>query len=619
MTAKEKTFLVDTSVVIEGMLTKLISEKKVSGTIIIHKAVIGEIEHQANFGRETGFRGLEELTRLNELAAKGAIAIEYVGQRPSESQIKRARSGEIDAMIRDAAWERKATLVTGDVVQGKTAKAMGMEVMVLREDKKVDKRLGIEDYFDEHTMSIHLKEGVEPYVKKGKPGEFEFIAASSDILEKARMKDLIDEIILKTHFFDDTFIEIDRKYSTIVQYADIRIVITRPPFSDGLEITAVRPLVQLELTDYKLDPAIVERFEQKAEGILIAGSPGSGKTTFARGLAEFYEGKGKIVKTVESPRDLDLKPAITQYSKNFGTSSEIHDILLLSRPDYTIFDEVRDTKDFSLYSDLRLSGIGMVGVLHSTTPIDAIQRFIGRIELGVIPSVLDTVVFVQGGQIHQVLELVMTVKVPSGMIEADLARPVVEVRDFVTKTLLYELYTYGEQTVVVPVKKQQKTGITKMVETNIAQKVRQNLPKNSFADVELVGNNAVIVKTDSAGAKRIIGREGQNVKQLEKELGVRIDVRTDRDNHEKGEQTEETPNAPRGAQVKYGMHDDKNYYYFELKKSAKGRNVSFYADDAFIFDAVVSRKGTIRVSKKGGLGERIAQFIEDGVDISLYL
>ena len=71
-------------------------------------------------------------------------------------------------------------------------------------------------------------------------------------------------------------------------------------------------------------------------------------------------------------------------------AKEIHDILLLSRPDYTIFDEMRNTEDFRLFADLRLSGVGMLGVMHATKSIDAIQRFIGRIELGVIPHIIDT-------------------------------------------------------------------------------------------------------------------------------------------------------------------------------------------------------------------------------------
>ena len=134
-----------------------------------------------------------------------------------------------------------------------------------------------------------------------------------------------------------------------------------------------------------------------------------------------------------------LKENITQYAISRGTPQEIHDILLLSRPDYTLFDEMRNTVDFKLFADLRLAGIGLAGVVHATNPIDAIQRFVGRIELGVIPQVIDTVIYIKNGQVFKLLSLEMTVKVPSGMTEADLARPVVVVKDFETGNLEYEL------------------------------------------------------------------------------------------------------------------------------------------------------------------------------------
>ena len=85
--------------------------------------------------------------------------------------------------------------------------------------------------------------------------------------------------------------------------------------------------------------------------------PGSGKSTLASGLANFYHNKGKIVKTFESPRDLQVDPGITQYSKLDGSFDNTADILLLVRPDYTIFDEVRRREDFGTFADLRLTGV----------------------------------------------------------------------------------------------------------------------------------------------------------------------------------------------------------------------------------------------------------------------
>ena len=54
-----KTYVPDTSVIIEKIVSNLIKEKKINGTIIIPNAVVAEIESQANKRRETGFLGLE--------------------------------------------------------------------------------------------------------------------------------------------------------------------------------------------------------------------------------------------------------------------------------------------------------------------------------------------------------------------------------------------------------------------------------------------------------------------------------------------------------------------------------------------------------------------------------
>lgn len=75
------------------------------------------------------------------------------------------------------------------------------------------------------------------------------------------------------------------------------------------------------------------------------------------------------------------------------------------RPDYSVFDEVRKTRDFQIFSDLRLAGVGMVGVVHASDAIDAIQRFISRLDIGIIPHVIDTVIFVKDGEVKKVLDL----------------------------------------------------------------------------------------------------------------------------------------------------------------------------------------------------------------------
>jgi ATPase len=286
--------------------------------------------------------------------------------------------------------------------------------------------------------------------------------------------------------------------------------------SDGWEVTAVKPLAKPSLEDYNLPEKLMKRLESKAEGILIAGAPGMGKTTFAQALAEYYMRKGKIVKTIESPRDMRLPPEITQYSKVYADPDELHDILLLSRPDYTVFDEMRTDEDFKLYIDLRLAGIGMIGVVHATAPIDAVQRFLRRADLGVIPSIIDTVVFIDEGAVKKVYEVAMTVKLPTGLREAELARPVVEVRDFLTGRLEYEIYTFGEQTVVVKVS---GLGVS-WLETKLKKVLYAIVPT---AEIRIEGANVYITvpKEDVKSVKRLRRR----LKRIEKEYGINIDLR----------------------------------------------------------------------------------------------
>ncbi len=510
---KEK-YVPDTSAIIDGVMSKMIKKKEIAkGKILVHNAVISELENQANRGREVGLIGLKELQKLKEITNKNDnIELKFKGERPKEFEIKYAKSGEIDAMIRELAISENATFITLDRVDAEAAKAQGLEVVFIEVEEEI-KKLKFKKYFDKKTMSIHLREGIKPTAKKGVPGNWKIVTVGKKKLEKEKMEEIAQEIIEKAKTGGSgSFIETERRGSVISQIENYRIVITKPPFADGWEITIVRPVTKLNLNDYKLSKKLKERFETKASGILISGAPGHGKSTFAEALAEFYMKKGKVVKTVEAPRDLRLDSEITQYSKALGSIDEIKDVLLLSRPDYTIFDEMRSHKDFYLYSDLRLAGVGMIGVVHATSPIDSIQRFIRKIELGMIPSIIDTVIFIEDGRIAKVYSLKMKVKVPSGMTESDLARPTIEITDFFTNAPEYEVYTFGEETVVIPVTSRD----------NIAKDIKKSLNmKNLKIKIK---DGIAYIYANKKQVKRIIGKGGKRIKKLEREIGIPIEV-----------------------------------------------------------------------------------------------
>ncbi len=588
-----KIIVPDTSVIIDGRITKLVKKKEFKNCrVVVPEAVVAELENQANKGRESGFSGLEELESLRELAKEGVIELEFYGRRPLVSELK-----DVDDIIRNVAKEVNGILITSDKIMASIAKSKGIDVLYLK-PRKIKKKLAILKFFDDETMSVHLKENVVPYAKKGKPGNIKLVKLGDKPLKEKDLVKMAREIIEYAKVDKDSFIEIERKGATVVQLGQIRIAIARPPFSDGYEITAVRPIAHVSLEDYKLSEKLMNRLKERAEGILVAGPPGAGKSTFSQALAEFYRKQGKIVKTMESPRDLVVSDEITQYAPLEGDMEKTADILLLVRPDYTIYDELRKTKDFRIFTDMRLAGVGMVGVVHATKAIDALQRFIGRVELGMIPQIVDTIIFIKDGEVKKVYKIEMTVKVPSGMQEADLARPVIEVKDFESEEVEYEIYTFGEETVVMPIKRREETPLEKLAKERIIQEIRRYAPRARI-DVK-VSNSKAVVWVNEKYIPQIIGKHGKNIEKIEKNLGISIDVRA----FEELEEKEEKKILPI-ERIPVDIEETADYIILRIGKKHAQKLVRIYADGDYLFTATTSRKGDIKVSRESTLADKI--------------
>lgn len=583
--------VLDSSIIIDGKISRMLEKEELKDVeIVIPLAALDELQAQASKGREPGFIGLEELKKVRELCEKKGMSIRFTGERPTLEDIKLAHSGRIDAMIREVAKKEDGTLYTADYVQALVAEAEGVKVNYIPSEIKTE-GLVFESFFTNDTLSLHLKEGVLPYAKKGKPGNFKVVKLREEPLTQEELNNIIKEITEATRISEEGSFEIVRSGASVIQLGSYRIAITRPPFSDGLEVTIVRPIVKLTLEDYKLSEKLMKRLEERAEGVIIAGPPGSGKTTLASSLAEFYQSRGKVVKTLESPRDLQVGPEITQYGPLEGDFEKTAEILLLVRPDYTIFDEVRKTKDFEIFCDMRLAGIGMIGVVHASDAIDAIQRFMSRLELGMIPHVIDTIIFVEGGEVKKVLEISLTVKIPSGMSEADLTRPVVEVRNFETGKLEYEIYTFGEENVIVPVGEEKKP-LESLAKERILQEFRKFDP---YAAVEIVSDNKAIVRVSNEAIPKVIGRNGSRITAIENVLGMHIEVE---------------PRIPAlGKEVNFGINESGNSIELVLGERVKGKTACVYIDENFLFSATVGKNGKIKITKDSDTGKELIKAV----------
>jgi ATPase len=611
MCIKMKTIIPDTSAIIEGAISKIIAKEDLDyPEIIVPEAVVCELEHQANANRNEGINGLKELQKLQEAQDNGELAITFKGKRPTNYDIKYAKSGEIDSLIRDLARSEFGTLVTNDKVQAQTAKAQGISVYYFKQEYK-HKELSIEQLFDDETMSVHLKENVVPMAKKGKPGHVEFVKIGDKPYTYADILEIYNEILEKSRSDPKSYLESDKDGSTVIQSREYRISMAKPPFSEAFEITAVRPVANVSLEEYNISEKLMDRIRNSAEGILISGSPGAGKSTFVQALAKYYaEDLNKIVKTMESPRDLQLPAEITQYAPLEGSMENTADVLLLVRPDYTIYDELRKNSDFNIFADMRMAGVGMIGVVHATRPIDAIQRISSRVELGIITSVVDTSIYIEDGDIKEVFETKMTVKVPSGMKEADLARPVIEIRDFETGELKNEIYTYGEQTIVMdldlinnPQESSSKSAVDRLAEQQILKKIKRLIPKSKVG-VEVISPERANIYINEKYIPKIIGKNGKRIAEIEKDIGISLGVETFENTQSYGEEFE------------VDIIHTKKQLILDLGKENGSQNFDVLVGGEYLLTATTSRKGEIKIKRGIELSDILVDAIEMGLSIT---
>ena len=342
------------------------------------------------------------------------------------------------------------------------------------------------------------------------------------------------------------------------------------------------------------------------------------------------------------------------------------DILLLVRPDFTIYDELRKNHDFKIFADMRLAGVGMIGVVHATRPIDAIQRIASRVDLGTIPSIVDTTIYIEDGEISAIYENKLTVKVPSGMEERDLARPVIEVRDFESGTLVNEIYTYGEQTIVMDIgmveqskkaNKKDKTPVQLIAEREILKTMKRIAPK---ASIEVSMEN--------------IGKGGKRIAELENEIGISMNVeplekapdsfaerlskrskkskKDKKDKHKKSKksQLKEYNDNIDDYIIDEGKKDYSNDNYFDLSEEEddyeEGETSEFYyevfelypeirkdhlvlpigkkfigssfdilLEDKYMFTATVGKRGYVKLHKNLDLTDEIIDGLDNGLRV----
>ncbi|MBU1973938.1 MAG: KH domain-containing protein, partial [Nanoarchaeota archaeon] len=160
-----------------------------------------------------------------------------------------------------------------------------------------------------------------------------------------------------------------------------------------------------------------------------------------------------------------------------------------------------------------------------------------------------------------------------------------EIRDYISGKLDYEIYSYGEQTVVIPIEKKER----KIIWQYAAESVRdyfKTYDQNNV--VQFVSDNEIRVYLMNETIPKVIGKNGEEIKKIEQELGLKIDVLP----------LSKIQIKKPDKQINFEIDLDKRNVLIYLEKELKDTQIGIYEDEQLLVQAKTSKKAVIKLSRK---------------------
>jgi len=192
------------------------------------------------------------------------------------------------------------------------------------------------------------------------------------------------------------------------------------------------------------------------------------------------------------------------------------------------------------------------------------------------------------------------------MTESDLARPVIEIRNFENNTLEHEIYTFGEENVIVPIgKKSKKVGIEKLAEDKIRDIFKRYDPKS---EVKIISDNRVKVLVDKQAIPSIIGRGGSNINDIEKTLSIHIDV-----------VGKDSISEVVSGDLPFSFSESKTSLVLTVSREYTSMHADIFVNDKYVTTTRIGKKGQIKIPRRSDVAKNLMQLASSQNEIHIYL
>ena len=140
-----------------------------------------------------------------------------------------------------------------------------------------------------------------------------------------------------------------------------------------------------------------------------------------------------------------------------------------------------------------------------------------------------------------------------------------------------------------------------LAEKQLEREIRKYSNKSK---VEIISPSRAMIYLPEREIPAIIGQGGKRIHNIEQQLGISLTVK---------------PLEEKKEPTKFNTTETKKYVIFEFSKSLSKRSAEFNLEDNFLFSAIVSNKGEIKIHKKSDLGRKLVDALDTNKKIEVLI